>query len=698
MEDISKKRYLKRNEILIIIQAIENSEIEIINSYINDEQLKEKIQRICDEDRFDEERDNIEKEYLTNIASQINKDDYSFLETRINDRVSRELLCATGDVEYLKKCIDTLELEMKDKIFFVSATKDEQYIKAFFYANKDELESWQKANLIKATKDDEFIKQCVEDDSLGLTESLKASIVSSIEDTEYIKNFIKKSKTNSRFTWKLIVATKDAKYIIDKIENSDTKLLNIEIIKILKKLNDQEVIKYFLSGSRLEIKDKIKLIILVQDTEYLKQFINSNKEQMNKDDLIQVIPRTKDFDFIYGIINEEGLELSDNEKAKIIMRTKDKTLIQRYVRESPNLSDEVKKMFEFIINPDYLSLERAEYKRIDLPKGMTIGIEIESEGEYSDEIPKRILNGQWTSKLDNSLENGIEIVSTILEGTEQDSKEVYQICEFLNKIGQSTSERCGAHIHIGADFLTNKQAYINLLEIFGNCEEIIYAISNESGHTIREGVSKYCLPIATKLEKGIENGTLDSKKEMSEFIEQLQILQEERYSGINFMNIGTSKNTIELRTPNGTINPDVWIENINLFGGIVRVAQELSIIQAKKTQELTDEDKSMMMFFSQLKSSHIDLKDKLDALLSLTVKDKEPYTDRYNKNMQLIQEDEEISETMEKARLHKPLDIRRIGKGVLAGSDAVRGEEVAEIEKSFYRDVEKVKEGEQTYE
>ena len=202
---------MKRNEILIIIQAIENSEIEIINSYINDEQLKEKIQRICDEDRLDEERDNIEKEYLTNIASQINKDDYSFLETRINDRVSRELLCATGDVEYLKKCIDTLELEMKDKIFFVSATKDEQYIKAFFYANKDELESWQKANLIKATKDDEFIKQCVEDDSLGLTESLKASIVSSIEDIEYIKNFIKRSKTNSRFTWKLIVATKDAK-------------------------------------------------------------------------------------------------------------------------------------------------------------------------------------------------------------------------------------------------------------------------------------------------------------------------------------------------------------------------------------------------------------------------------------------------------------------------------------------------------
>lgn len=698
MEDTFKKQYLKQNEILILLQAIENGEIETIYLYINDEKLKEKIQRIFDEDRFNEERDNIEKEYLANIASQISKDDYSFLEARISNQVSRDLLCATGDIEYLKKCVDTLDLEMRDKIFFVSATKDEQYIKDFFYKHKDELESWQKANLIKATRDDEFIKQCVEDDSLGLTESLKAGIVSSIGDTEYIKDFISKNKLNSRLTWSLIVATKDTKYIIDKIENSDTELLNREIIKILKKLNDQEIIKYFLSGSRLEIEDKIKLIVILKDTEYIKQFINSNKEQMNKDNLIQVIPLTKDFDFIYRIINEQELELSDNEKAKIIMRTKDKGFIQRYLREKPNLSDEAKKMFELIINPNYLSFERAKYKRIDLPKGMTIGIEIESEGEYSTEIPKIILNGQWKSKTDNSLENGVEIVSTILDGSEQDSKEIYQICEFLNEIGQSTSERCGAHIHIGADFLTNKQAYINLLEIYGNCEEIIYAISNESGSTIRRGISQYCLPIAAKLEEGIENGTLDSETEMDRFIEQLQMIQEDRSAGINFMNIGTIKNTIEFRTPNGTINPDVWIENINLFGGMVRVAQELSVIQAKKGEKITDEDKLKMMYFSKLKSPDIDLKDKLNALLSLIVKDKEPYIDRYNKNMKLMQEDEKISKIMKNARLHKPLDIRRIGRSVLTGNNAVRGEEVAEVEGKFYRDVKKVKEGEQTYE
>lgn len=38
---------------------------------------------------------------------------------------------------------------------------------------------------------------------------------------------------------------------------------------------------------------------------------------------------------------------------------------------------------------------------------------------------------------------------------------------------------------------------------------------------------------------------------------------------------------------------------------------------------------------------------------------------------------------MEKARLHIQLDIRKIGKSVFSGSDAVRGEEVVEVEKKF---------------
>lgn len=701
MEDILEKQgkqYLNKNEILILLQAIENSEIDIINSYIDNKQLKDKIQTLCDENRFWEERDNIEDEYLSNIASQISEDDYSFLESRITNRASRELICATGNIEYIKRCINTLELDIREKIFLVSATKDEQYIKDFFYANKDKLENWQKANLIIATKNNEFIKECINDESLQLEDSLKAIIIRSTGDIEYIKEFIENKKLDSHATCILIEATKDSEYIRDKIENSDLEISNGQIVNILKTLNDKALIKEYLDGTKLEINDKLELIERIKDVDYIKQFIAINIDSINKDSLIRLIELTKDTNYIYVAISDKTLGLTDKEKTKIISQTKNKELIEKYMQETPNLGDDDRKILELMLNPEALSLERETYKKIELPKGMTIGVEIESEGEYGTRIPKRILKGRWRTKSDGSLENGIEIVSTILGGSEQDSREIYQICDFLEEIGQATSERCGAHVHIGTDFLTNKQAYINLLEIFGNCEEIIYAISNGSNSNIRKGISKYCLPIATKLEEGLLSGNLDSEEEMSRFIEQLQILQGDRFSGINFMNIGTSKNTIEFRTPNGTINPDVWIENINLFGGMIKVAQELSDIQTKGIGELTDEDKVRLMLFSKIKGQETDSRDKLDALLQLTVKDKAPYIERYSKNIVLIQEDEEITETMQKAKASQPLDIRRIGKSIFTGNDAIRGEEITKAETTFYRDVEQVKEGEKSYE
>lgn len=693
-----RKAYLKKNEILILIQAIESGEIEIINSYIDDEKLKDKIQKICDENRFWEEKDNIEDEYLSNIAAQISEEDYPFLESRISNRASRDLICATGNVAYIKRCIDNLNLDTSDKIFLVSATKDEQYIREFFYTNKDKLENWQKANLIIATKNNEFIKECITDESLQLEDSLKAKIISSTGDIEYIKEFVENRRLDIQSTWILIETTKDSDYIIDKIENSDLKISNGQIVRILKTLNNKALIKKYLDGTRLGINYKLELIETIKDIDYIKRFIDINRESIKRERLIQLIALTKDTNYIYGAISDETLGLTDKEKSKLILQTKNKVLIEKYMQEAPNLGDDDRKVFEFILNPDTLSLERKEWKKIKLPEGMTIGVEIESEGEYGAEIPKGILKGRWKTKTDNSLENGIEIVSTILRGSEQDSKEIYQICDFLGQIGQTTSERCGAHVHIGADFLTNKQSYINLLEIFGNCEEIIYAISNGSNSNIRKGISKYCLPIAKKLEEGLLTGNLNGEEKMKKFIEQLQTLQGDRYSGINFMNVGTSKNTIEFRTPNGTIDPNVWIENINLFGGMVKVAQELSTIQAKETQELTAEDKAKLMYFSKLKSQELDSKNKLDALLSLTVQDKTPYIDRYNRNIVLIQEDKEITETMQKAKLSQPLDIKKIGKNVLTGNDGIRGEEVAKVATIFYRDVEQIKEGEKNYE
>ena len=46
----------------------------------------------------------------------------------------------------------------------------------------------------------------------------------------------------------------------------------------------------------------------------------------------------------------------------------------------------------------------------------------------------------------------MEIVSPVLTDNDKDVEDVYMVCEMMKKIGQNITKRCGAHIHIGADY------------------------------------------------------------------------------------------------------------------------------------------------------------------------------------------------------------------------------------------------------
>ncbi len=81
---------------------------------------------------------------------------------------------------------------------------------------------------------------------------------------------------------------------------------------------------------------------------------------------------------------------------------------------------------------------------------------------------------------------GVEAISPILTDCEEDIEDVYMMCGMLKD--QEISERCGAHIHVGSDYLTSKEAFANLYEIWGNTEKIMYLISNEAGTAPRREV------------------------------------------------------------------------------------------------------------------------------------------------------------------------------------------------------------------
>ena len=236
-----------------------------------------------------------------------------------------------------------------------------------------------------------------------------------------------------------------------------------------------------------------------------------------------------------------------------------------------------------------------------------------------------------------------------------------------------------------------EESWKNLTEIWGNAEEILYTISNKAGEIPRSGVPKYASPISSDFEKILNSGNIDLQNEESlkSFVKSAQ--SDNRYYGINFMNIGNAKNTIEFRLANGTIDTDTWIQNINLFGGIVRSAEELAKIQIKPEEERTQEEKNMLEFLEQIKSSEISNQEKIEALLSIVIPEehRDIYRERYEVNSKLIEQSPEIKKGITEKVAKSSIDIKKVGKKVFLGKDGLTGQEYNQASRIIESDLQR---------
>ena len=187
---------------------------------------------------------------------------------------------------------------------------------------------------------------------------------------------------------------------------------------------------------------------------------------------------------------------------------------------------------------------------------------------------------------------------------------------------------------------------------------------------------------------------LHEENDVENFKKQILDFQKNRYKGINFKNLETGeKNTVEFRLPNGTVDANTWIQNINLFGGIIKTAQELSIIQEKNVDELNEEEKKKLECFENIKSEKWDEKEKLEALLELVIDepDREIYRQRYSTNHKLMQENSNVQSELESQISDKPIKIskNKIGKNVFTGEDRITGTDEEVTEKIIHKEIEK---------
>ena len=580
-------------------------------------------------------------------------------ECHINGDRAVDLIKTVGDPEYIKECLGNVE---KMKALDINGDRA--------------------VDLIKTVGDPEYIKEC-----LGNVEKMKAldingdravDLIKTVGDPEYIKEYLENVEKmqalniyGGKVTELLTVEELEPKYIEEWLENIERmralKIQDFIAADLIKKV-EQKIPGYIkkclenvekMQALNIQKSNTIDLIRMVEKKEpgYIKKYIkkhikNGKVNELESDFLIQVIIMTADAKFIdyckdSGVLNHKTIERLD-----------------RFTKISP----------------------------ITLPGQMTIGVEIESEGLASREEIEKIIGNllkerTWELSSDITLINGTEAISPILR-KDTASHEIYTVCNALYSLGQETSERCGGHIHIGADYLTDLQDWKNLRNIWNNTEKILYIISNRKGEIPREEVLKYAKPISGKDESKQKTINLESESDLENFIAGIKKIQGDRFSAINYVNVGEEeKNTIEFRLPNGTLDPTTWIENINFFGGLVRVSHELSKIMLKSEEQRTEEEKKMLYNYEVIQMEQ-DERKVAEALIGLCVSQEQmqTYLDRYDENSELLEKTPELND-----RLNGLIRKNKIGQKTIP---TIGGEDFEEFSRKVSKELEIIKEGE----
>ncbi len=254
-----------------------------------------------------------------------------------------------------------------------------------------------------------------------------------------------------------------------------------------------------------------------------------------------------------------------------------------------------RELFEILktYNPKYRDV-------IGLGDKTTFGIEIEyvsknAESLFVDEekkieiqraIPKseQLYNVCWQNVIENNVttinhdeaEYGMELTSPILKDNKKSWQEIKTACEILKKHKMYINNRCGGHIHFGATqyFENDEKKIIQFFKLYALYEDILtrFGFNNLEfrqtvetcarpiADTIREKISDleppYCLTYVLQI-FSIENPSIKIT-EYADFC-----------SGIYAL---IPSDTIEIRSPDGTLDETRWQNNINTYGKLLQYA------------------------------------------------------------------------------------------------------------------------------
>lgn len=632
---------MTKDEIDKLFEYISVEKIEKLFDFINNEDLKNKIQNSENpEEMIQENLEEIVEDINSNIPTELW--DY-FCDKAINQQCSDLIV----DEKIREEQLEKFEQKVND---IIKMSDDEKI------ASLDEIQPYNyRMQIVMSLGDIAKVRALDKFDSLQHRVEIaktienpeqKLNALDKIED-EYYKQEVAKTINDSEVKLRALdkFEDEDSKVSVAMtIEDAEVKLKALDKInspaskgKLAITINDSEVKlraldkiddPYYKKSVAITIKDsevklraldkfededrKMSVAMTIEDSEVKFKALDKME---NPEDMMGLAKTIKDP--IYRLKSTEKFTESESYRKEIIDTfTLDELEILCESKELENIDiiktlNNRKKVMQVV--QDESNKQSNESNIMGLPKDMTIGVELESEGGISKDIIGYEMLERWKGVKDGSLHNGVEINSPILHDNEEDMKELEIVCHSMQRIGLEATENCGGHIHIGADYLQNNpQALENLMTIWNECEELFYKMSNEEGIIPRNGIVKYAKTRHSKIEESSIDGKLSirSTKDFEDLRSKI-IKSEPKYSGLNLGHYGEmGKNTIEFRMPNGTLNPETIRANIKLFGTLMQVSKEMALNPEYKKEE-----------FARMTDRNLTEAEKVEALLDLLFDD-----------------------------------------------------------------------------
>ncbi len=611
---------------------------------------------------------------------------------KMPSEVITQIIIVTGNREFMRKCAedpDTPILSV-DRVKIIKLVRNEEFTLNMLFGRRGTFMTREKAELIKSLDDIDSIIVCLNARELQIDSHVRANIVIEKNDLELIKRCLKTPQ---------LMYPQDVKRVLQSIKDKsilrrflDDVAMSDHKVAILEAIGDKEFAKECVKTKGLISYQQKAVIEYINDPEFTRACLKDKEINLNQEQKVELIQAIETPAFIRECLKDDEIGLESSSKVKLIKTTRNEKTIQEYMT-NPELG--LAKQERLVLALEYgnddlvqqlIAENKQEERRIKIPEGMTVGVEIEAANlEVNPNLFKR-----WKAKEEESVENGAEYTSPILTGSENDSHQIYFVCNVLRTMGAQINEKCGGHIHIGDKFLTTVQSYRNLLELWCNTEEILFAISNKAGEITRMGaVEKHAVPLSGKVESALKKQQIyvDDRTREWDLLMEIIDIQKDRYSSINFKNYNHRiKETTEFRLANGTLDPDVWIENINLFAGIMAAAEKLRRIKEKTIR--TPEEIAYAQQFQKIKNPTATQEEKLEGLLELAIpeEDREIYRERYYTNMAMLEDNGIIlSEIRAKTAKHS-IDIGKIEQSLYTGENAVPARRIVEAENRLERD------------